>query len=87
MKRTLSFSFSMVLLSVAVAPCGGPTPASAATLAHNRASCLSSDVSGDDAVIACTAKPDRNRGVLEALLIRARAPQGAKLSAMPKVTK
>jgi len=60
MKRTLSFSFSMVLLSVAVAPCGGPTPASAATLAHNRASCLSSDVSGDDAVIACTVAIKRN---------------------------
>jgi len=36
-------------------------------------------------VIACTTKPDRNRGVLEALLIRARAPHGAKLSPMPPV--
>jgi len=36
-------------------------------------------------VIACTARPQENRGVLEALLIRARAPQGPKLSPMPLV--
>ena len=36
-------------------------------------------------IIACTAKPDRNRGVLEALLIRARAPRGAELSPEPEV--
>jgi len=38
-------------------------------------------------IIACTAKPDRNRGVLEALLIRARAPHGANLSPAPRVKK
>ena len=31
-------------------------------------------------IIACTTKPDKNRGVLESILIRARAPRGAKLS-------
>jgi len=36
-------------------------------------------------VIACTVKPDKNRGLLEALLIRARAPEGATLSRMPEV--
>jgi len=36
-------------------------------------------------VIACTTKPDRNRGVLEAILTRARAPQGVKLSPVPEV--
>ena len=36
-------------------------------------------------VIACTTRPDQNRGVLEALLIRARAPQGCRLSPMPEV--
>jgi xylose isomerase len=36
-------------------------------------------------IIACTTKPDRNRGVLEAILTRARAPQGAKLSPAPRV--
>jgi xylose isomerase len=36
-------------------------------------------------IIACTTRPDKNRGVLEALLTRARAPQGVKLSPMPEV--
>jgi len=38
-------------------------------------------------VLACTYKPDQNRGALEALLTRARAPRGAKLSPMPRVRK
>jgi xylose isomerase len=36
-------------------------------------------------VVACTTRPESNRGVLEALLIRARAPRGARLSPMPRV--
>ena len=36
-------------------------------------------------VIGCTTRPDKNRGVLEALLIRARYPEGAGLSDMPEV--
>ncbi len=36
-------------------------------------------------VIACTARPHRNRGLLEALLTRARAPEGVQLSEMPDV--
>ncbi len=36
-------------------------------------------------VIACTTKPDKNRGLLEALLTRARAPQGVELSEMPQI--
>jgi xylose isomerase len=36
-------------------------------------------------VMACIQRPDKNRGVLEALLTRARAPRGAKLSRMPRV--
>ncbi len=36
-------------------------------------------------ILACTTRPDRNRGALEALLIRARAPQGAPLSPMPPI--
>lgn len=36
-------------------------------------------------IIACTTRPDRNRGLLEALLTRARAPKGTKLSQMPDV--
>ena len=38
-------------------------------------------------IVACTTKPDKNRGALEALLIRARAPKGSKLSPMPRVTR
>lgn len=34
-------------------------------------------------IIGCTSKPHKNRGVLESLLIRARAPQGVKLSPEP----
>lgn len=34
-------------------------------------------------IIDCVTKPDKNRGVLESILIRARAPQGAKLSPEP----
>ena len=36
-------------------------------------------------IIACTSRPDRNRGLLEALLIRARSPRGVRLSTMPRV--
>jgi len=36
-------------------------------------------------VIACTTRPEKNRGLLEALLTRARAPQGVELSEMPEV--
>lgn len=36
-------------------------------------------------IIACTARPHKNRGLLEALLTRARAPEGVELSAMPDV--
>ena len=36
-------------------------------------------------IVAATTKPDRNRGLLEALLIRARAPEGTQLSEMPPV--
>jgi len=37
-------------------------------------------------IIACTTKPDKCRGLLEAILIRARAPQGAKLSPAPEMS-
>jgi len=36
-------------------------------------------------IIACTVRPDSNRGLLEALLTRARAPEGVELSPMPEV--
>jgi xylose isomerase len=36
-------------------------------------------------VIACTSRPEENRGLLEALLTRARAPEGTALSPMPEV--
>jgi xylose isomerase len=36
-------------------------------------------------IIACTTKPDKNRGLLEAILTRARAPDGVKLSPMLRV--
>ena len=36
-------------------------------------------------IIACTTRPERNRGVLEAILTRARAPRGVKLSPVPRV--
>ncbi len=36
-------------------------------------------------ILACTSNPAYNRGVLEALLIRARAPRGVNLSPMPNV--
>ncbi|MFO7958349.1 MAG: TIM barrel protein [Candidatus Brocadiia bacterium] len=36
-------------------------------------------------IVACNTRPDRNRGLLEALLTRARAPEGAELSPMPDV--
>lgn len=35
-------------------------------------------------IIDCTTNPGENRGILEAILIRARAPHGVKLSDMPK---
>ncbi|MCD6416759.1 MAG: xylose isomerase [Planctomycetes bacterium] len=36
-------------------------------------------------VLACTTRPQKNRGLLEALITRARAPEGAPLSEMPPV--
>jgi xylose isomerase len=36
-------------------------------------------------ILYCTNHPDKARGLLEALLIRARAPRGSKLSALPRV--
>ncbi len=36
-------------------------------------------------VIACTTRPDKNRGLLEALLTRCRAPEGVELSPMPEI--
>jgi len=36
-------------------------------------------------IIACTARPDKNRGLLEAMLTRARAPEGVELSPMPEI--
>jgi xylose isomerase len=36
-------------------------------------------------VVACTNRPGKNRGLLEALLTRARAPEGTELSAMPDI--
>jgi xylose isomerase len=36
-------------------------------------------------IVACTTRPHKNRGLLEALLTRARAPQGVALSPMPEV--
>lgn len=36
-------------------------------------------------VIACTERPHENRGLLEALLTRARAPEGVELSEMPEI--
>lgn len=38
-----------------------------------------------EAVLTCDASPNKNRGYLEALLIRARAPKGASLSPMPEL--
>lgn len=38
-----------------------------------------------EAVLACANRPDMNRGLLEALLIRARAGAGTRLPAMPPV--
>jgi xylose isomerase len=37
-------------------------------------------------ILACVNKPDKNRGLLEAILTRARAPRGVALSPMPKVS-
>lgn len=36
-------------------------------------------------IIACTTRPHKNRGLLEALLTRARAPEGVELSEMPEI--
>ncbi len=55
MKRICSFLFASMLTVIAVVDCAGALPASGATLARTRARCLSDDVSGDEAVAACTA--------------------------------
>jgi tetratricopeptide (TPR) repeat protein len=55
MKRICSFLLASMLMVLAVIDCAGALPASAAALARTRARCLSSEVSGDEAVTACTA--------------------------------
>ena len=60
MKRICSFLFASMLTVIALVDCAGALPASAATLARTRARCLSDDVSGDEAVAACTAAIRRN---------------------------
>jgi tetratricopeptide (TPR) repeat protein len=60
MKRICSFLFASVLAVLAVIDCAGALPASAATLARTRARCLSDEVSGDEAVTACTAAIRKN---------------------------
>jgi tetratricopeptide (TPR) repeat protein len=60
MKRICSFLFASMLTVIALVDCAGALPASAATLARTRAHCLSDDVSGDEAVAACTAAIRRN---------------------------
>ena len=60
MKRICSFLFASTLTVLAAVDCAGASPASAATLARTWARCLSDDVSGDEAVTACTAAIRRN---------------------------
>jgi tetratricopeptide (TPR) repeat protein len=60
MKRMCSFLFASMLSIIAAIDCAGALPASAATLARTRARCLSDDVSGDEAVTACTAAIRKN---------------------------
>ena len=60
MKRICSFLFASTLTVLAAIDCAGAPPASAATLARTRARCLSDDVSGDEAVTACTAAIRKN---------------------------
>lgn len=40
-----------------------------------------------EAILACVNRPDKNRGLLEAILIRARAASGTSLPGMPPVNK
>ena len=60
MKRICSFLFASTLTVLAAIDCAGAPPASAATLARTRARCLGDDVSGDEAVAACTAAIRKN---------------------------
>ncbi len=60
MKRICSILFASTLTVLAAIDCAGGPPASAATLARTRARCLSDDVSGDEAVTACTAAIRKN---------------------------
>jgi tetratricopeptide (TPR) repeat protein len=60
MKRICSFLFASMLTVIALVDCAGPPPASGATLGRTRARCLSDDVSGDEAVAACTAAIRKN---------------------------
>jgi tetratricopeptide (TPR) repeat protein len=60
MKRICSLLFASTLIVLAAIDCAGASPASAATLARTRARCLSDDVSGDEAVTACTAAIRKN---------------------------
>jgi len=60
MKRICSFLFASTLTALAAIDCAGASPASAATLARTRARCLSNDVSGDEAVTACTTAIRKN---------------------------
>ena len=60
MKRICSFLFASTLTVLAAIDCAGAPPAASATLARTRARCLSDDVSGDEAVTACTAAIRKN---------------------------
>ena len=60
MKRICSLLFASTLTALAAIDCAGAPPASAATLARTRARCLSNDVSGDEAVTACTTAIRKN---------------------------
>ena len=60
MKRICSILFASTLTVLAAIDCAGGPPASAATLARTWARCLSDDVSGDEAVTACTAAIRKN---------------------------
>ena len=60
MKRICSVLFASTLTVLAAIDCAGAPPASAATLARTRARCLSDGVSGDEAVMACTAAIRKN---------------------------
>jgi len=60
MKRICSLLFASTLTILAAIDCAGAPPAPAATLARSRARCLSNDVSGDEAVTACTTAIRKN---------------------------